>query len=253
LLDTRYASSGKVCIVGHRGAAGCAPENTRAAWNEGLAQRADVIELDVQLSADGQVVVFHDDFLDRTTDGSGLVGDQSLAQLRALDAGSWFDARFAGEQIPTLQEALDWARERVPLFIELKYLGHTDPAVPGPVSLEAAVVRQVVEQGMVERVMLISFNHPALQRVRALAQGLATGVLHAGGMTDPVRLARELGANAVMPLWSLVTAREVDLCHAAGLAVNAWGAGADYAALLAAGVDCVNADYPAQVRRDFWG
>jgi glycerophosphoryl diester phosphodiesterase len=121
------------------------------------------------------------------------------------------------------------------------------------VSLEAAVVRQVVEQGMVERVMLISFNHPALQRVRALAQGLATGVLHAGGMTDPVRLARELGANAVMPLWSLVTAREVDLCHAAGLAVNAWGAGADYAALLAAGVDCVNADYPAQVRRDFWG
>jgi glycerophosphoryl diester phosphodiesterase len=67
-----------------------------------------------------------------------------------------------------------------------------------------------------------------------------------------VALAHELGANAVMPLWRLITAQDVALCHAAGLAVNAWGSDADYAALLAAGVDCVNADHPAQVRRDFW-
>ena len=252
MLDTRYESSGKICIVGHRGAAGCAPENTLAAWNEGLAQGADIIELDVQLSADGQVVVLHDDLLDRTTDGSGRVGDKTLAELKALDAGSWFAERFVGEPIPTLQEALAWARERVPLFVELKYKGLTDPAVPGHASLDAAAVQQIVEQGMVERVMVISFNRQALKRVRARAPGLATGVLYAAGVIDPVALAHELGANAVMPWWRAVTAQDVALCHTAGLAVNVWGSDADYAALLAAGVDCVNADHPAQVRRDFW-
>ncbi len=251
LLDTRRASRGRVGIVGHRGAAGCTPENTLAAWNEGLAQGADFIELDVQLVADGQVVVFHDDLLDRTTNGNGQVCDKSLAELQVLDAGSWFDERFAGERIPTLQEALDWARERLPLFVELKYKGHTDPAVLGPVSLDEVIVQQIVAQGMMERVLVISFNHRALKRVRARAPGLATGALYAADKTDPVALARELGVNAVMPLWHLVTAQDVAQCHAAGLAVNVWGSDADYAALLAAGVDCMNADCPAQVRHDF--
>jgi glycerophosphoryl diester phosphodiesterase len=255
VLDTRRKTRGKVSIVGHRGAAGCAPENTLAAFGEGLAQGADIIELDVQLSADGHVVAFHDDRLDRTTDGQGRVSAKTLAELKALDAGSWFDPRFAGESIPTLEDVLTWARERVPLFVELKYEGHVDPGdlpLQAGKTLDDAVVAQIVAHAMLDQVMVISFNHRALRRVKARAPGLATGALYGLPVADPVALAREAGADAVMPLCHIVTAQDVAACHAAGLAVNVWGALADYAALIAAGVDCVNADHPAQVRHDFF-
>jgi glycerophosphoryl diester phosphodiesterase len=248
VLDTRRKTSGKVSIVGHRGAAGCAPENTLAAFCEGLAQRADIIELDVQLSADGHVVAFHDDQLDRTTNGQGRVSEKTLAELKALDAGSWFDPRFAGEPIPTLEKVLTWAKDRVPLFVELKYAGRVDPGA----ALDDAVVAQIVAHAMLDQVMVISFNHRALRRVKARVPGLATGALYGLPVADPVALAREVGADAVMPLCHIVTVQDVAACHAVGLAVNVWGPFADYAALSAAGVDCVNADHPAQVRHDFF-
>ena len=104
---------------------------------------------------------------------------------------------------------------------------------------------------MIDQVMVISFNHEALRRVKERASDLATGALYVTRVADPVGLAREIGANAIMPLCHTVTAKDVALCHDAGLAVNAWGSDADYAALISAGVDCVNADQPAQVLRDF--
>lgn len=245
MLETRRQITGKVSIVGHRGAPDCAPENTLASFREGLRQGADIIELDVQLSADGCVVVFHDDQLDRTTNGHGPLAAWSLDELKTLDAGSWFDPRFAGEPIPTLKEVLAWAKERVPLFVELKYGTGAGPA------LDTAVAAQIVAHEMVERVVVISFDHQALRRVKERNPDLATGALYMTHLADPVGLAREIGANAIMPLWHLVTADLVALCHDAGLAVHVWGPAADYAALIAAGVDCMNADHPAQVRRDF--
>ncbi len=263
MLDTRRVTTGKVSIVGHRGAIECAPENTLAAFSEGLAQGADIIELDVQLSADGQVVVFHNEWLDRTTNGRGRMTDKTLAELKALDAGSWFDERFAGEPIPTLKEALTWAKGRVPLFVELKYSEYVDLAaqlaqvrsdkkeIVHDEALAAAVVAQIAAQGMADQVMVISFNYRALHQARLRAPGLATGALYGLPVADPVELARAIGANALMPMHYLVTPEFVALCHAAGLAVHTWGPMADYAALSAAGVDCMNADHPAQVRRDF--
>lgn len=246
MLETRRQITGKVSIVGHRGAAACAPENTLAAFRAGVAQGADIIELDVQLSADGRVVVFHDDQLDRTTDGHGPLAERTLAELKTLDAGSWFAPRFAGEPILTLQEVLAWARERIPLFVELKYGAYSAPA------LDAAVIELILAHKMVHQVMIISFDHQALRRVKTRAPGLATAALYVLPPADPVELAREIEANAVMPLWNTVSAKEVVACHDAGLSVHAWGPGADYGALIAAGVDCVNADHPAQVRRDFF-
>jgi glycerophosphoryl diester phosphodiesterase len=245
MLETRRQITGKVSLVGHRGASACAPENTLASFREALRQGADIIELDVQLCADGQVVVFHDDHLERTTDGHGVLAEWSLAELKALDAGSWFAPRFAGERIPTLEEALAWARWRVPLFIELKHGGHTQP------SLDTVVVQRILAHEMAEQVMIISFDHQALCRVNGLTPHLATGALYRTHVDDPVALARGIGANAVMPFWQAVTAEDVVLCHAAGLAVQVWGTDLDYPTLIAAGADCVNADHPAQVRHDF--
>jgi glycerophosphoryl diester phosphodiesterase len=246
MLDTRRHITGKVSIIGHRGAPDCAPENTLTSFREGLRQGADIIELDVQLSADGHVIVFHDAQLDRTTNGSGPLAERTLAELRALDAGGWFDPRFAGEPIPTLEEVLVWAKYRVPLFIELKY-----SAPPGP-ALGETVVDRILAHGMTGQVMAISFEHQALAWVKECARDLATGALYDAPVTDPVTLARQIGASAVMPLWHLVTADDVTRCHAAGLAVNTWGRDADYAALIAMGVDCVSADHPAEVRPCFF-
>lgn len=97
--------------IGHRGAAGLAPENTLAGFRHAAALGVAMVEFDVRLSADGRPVVFHDDRLERTSTGSGPVADHSLAALKTLDAGSWFAPRFAGEAIPTLDEVLALCRE----------------------------------------------------------------------------------------------------------------------------------------------
>src|SRR5215213_901611 len=94
--------AGRPLIVGHRGAMGYAPENTLASFERAVALGVDAVECDVHLSADGVPVVIHDHTLDRTTDGHGLVADHTLAQLKALDAGAWRGAEFAGQRLPTL-------------------------------------------------------------------------------------------------------------------------------------------------------
>ncbi|HEY8531638.1 MAG TPA: glycerophosphodiester phosphodiesterase family protein, partial [Limnochorda sp.] len=97
----------KPLILAHRGASAEAPENTLAAFRLALEQGADGFELDIHRTRDGHLVVCHDERVDRTTDGTGFIGSMTLAELKKLDAGRWFDARFAGERIPTLDEV--WA------------------------------------------------------------------------------------------------------------------------------------------------
>ena len=109
-----------VFVTAHRGFSGTAPENTLAAFRAAIDTGCDMIELDVHLSRDNQVVVIHDDTLERTTSGRGNVADQTYAELKRLDAGSWFDPRFSGERIPTLADVLSLARNRILVNIELK-------------------------------------------------------------------------------------------------------------------------------------
>lgn len=112
--------SGEMTIVAHRGASGYAPENTMAAFELAAEMKADYLELDVHLSKDGELVVLHDETLERTTDGTGLVKDRAWAELRALDAGSKHDPVFRGERIPLLREVLDRYAGRIGILIELK-------------------------------------------------------------------------------------------------------------------------------------
>jgi len=113
-------------VIAHRGASGHAPENTMSAFRKAVEMDVDMIELDVHLSKDGEVIVFHDATLDRTTNGSGLVKDYSLAELKKLEAGSWFSAEYEGEPIPTLSEVLAYLTEvrkegkNIELLVEIK-------------------------------------------------------------------------------------------------------------------------------------
>src|SRR5262245_679720 len=108
-------------VIAHRGASGTCPENTLAAFRRAVEVGADMIELDVQLTRDDAVVVMHDWTLDRTTDGSGAVGERALDELRPLDAGRWFAPEFAGERVPTLAAVLDAVP--IPINVELKPRG----------------------------------------------------------------------------------------------------------------------------------
>src|SRR6266700_421843 len=110
-------------VIGHRGAAGLAPENTFAGFDLALEIGVDGIETDVQKTKDGKLVLFHDDLLDRTTNGTGVLQEMSWQELQRLDAGSWFDSKYAGERIPLLIEALERYGTRTCFDLEIKQIG----------------------------------------------------------------------------------------------------------------------------------
>ena len=160
----------RLWITGHRGASGHAPENTLVAIETALLMGADSIEIDVQLSADGAVVLMHDATLDRTTDGSGYVSELSLTRLKEYDAGSWYGPKFRGEPIPTLPEVLETVRDRARLNIELKAGGDWE-------ELTKTVVQIIGSQGFINDSLVTSFNQKAVELVKELDDGIATGLI----------------------------------------------------------------------------
>jgi glycerophosphoryl diester phosphodiesterase len=219
--------------MGHR------PENTMASFEHALALGADWIELDVHLSRDDALIVIHDETLDRTTNGHGPVREHTLAELRTLDAGG-------GQHIPTLDEVLAWARERETIVdIEIKN---------APVyysGIEHRVVTAVRAAGMMNDVIVISFDHAAARRVHEVEPRITTGVLYACRPTDGgIGLARAAGADAVLPQWSFVTREDVDAAHAAGLAVAPWATSDPEVMrhLIACGVDSIGTNHPDILR-----
>ncbi len=114
------APEGGINVIAHRGGSAYAPENTLASFSKAIELGADWFELDTTLSKDGELIVIHDNSVDRTTDGKGAVADLNLSDIKTLDAGSWFNPAFAGERLPTLGEALDLAKGRIGVYIEIK-------------------------------------------------------------------------------------------------------------------------------------
>ncbi|AWX58755.1 glycerophosphodiester phosphodiesterase [Brevibacillus brevis] len=160
-----------ICMA-HRGWSGKAPENTMTAIRLALAEPAiKAMEIDVQLTRDGVPVLIHDFTLERTTNGRGLVMDHTLAELRELDAGSWFGDKFAGEKIPTLEEVLIAVKGRCTLNIELKA---TSDMYPG---IAEKVLSLVERHGMKQEVHLTSFDHDLIRHVRTLDQEVETGLI----------------------------------------------------------------------------
>jgi glycerophosphoryl diester phosphodiesterase len=238
---------GRVWVVGHRGAMGYCPENTFASFERARALGADWIELDVHLSRDGVPVVIHDETLDRTTNGHGLVGAHTLDELKQLDAGAWFDPRFAGERIPTLDEVLGLALARkIVVDIEIKN---------APVyyeGIEAAVVHALEQHRMIEQAIVISFDHRAVQRVKKLQRRVVTGVLYACRPADGgLGLARQVDAEVLLPHYAYVTSEDVRAAHDAGLAVAPWTSSDLHVLrhLIALGVDAIGTNHPDVLRQ----
>ncbi len=229
-------------IIAHRGASAEAPENTLAAYRRALAIGVHGVELDVNLSADGEPMAIHDHVLDRTTNGHGPVGARTLAELRQLDAGRWFGEAFAGERLLTLAEALDVLRA-VRVIVEIKTgLGRT----LGIAARVAAVIRASTHH----HVTVSSFDHPLLVEVKAALPELDTAVLYTARPINALRLAQDAGAGTLHPYWFWLTPDVVTSAHAAGLRVETWVVDepADQARAIAMGVDAIMTNYPRRLR-----
>jgi glycerophosphoryl diester phosphodiesterase len=242
LTQRLHQERGRVWIVGHRGAMGYRPENTLASYEYALVLGADWVECDVHLSRDGVLVVMHDETVDRTTNGHGLVRDHTLEELKQLDAGSWFAPEYKDQRVLTLEELLDWARQRDTVVdIEVK---NAPLYYPG---IEEAVVSALQKTRMVEQAIAISFDHRAVGKIKALDRSVATGVLYAGRPADGgLGLARLVNADALLPHYAYVTPEDVAAAHAAGLAVAPWATSDPIilGKLIQAGVDGIGTNHP---------
>jgi glycerophosphoryl diester phosphodiesterase len=225
--------------IGHRGAAGVAPENTIASFRRAVALGAQAVELDVQRTKDGHLVVMHDDTVDRTTDGIGRVADLTLAQIRRLDAGSWKGTEFAGEHVPTLDEVAEALPPEILLFVEIKGGAARAPGI------EEDVLR-FIARGAGDRVRASSFDHRVLARLRALDRDIGLGALFECLPADPVALAWGCGATALHPSFGYVVPELVAAAHAKGIEVHTWTVNDpdDIARIRAMRVDGIFSDHP---------
>lgn len=213
------------------------------AFELALEQGADGFELDVQLTRDDAVVVVHDETLERTTDGTGWVADHALEELQRLDA-SMGQEKYAGARIPTLDEVLALVRgtDKV-VNIELK---NDRMAYRG---LEERVLEIVAASGVESQVVLSSFNHYSLRRLREMTP-LPLGALYSDSLYRPWRYVLGLGVQAIHPAMRAVSAKLVAKSHAAGLKVNTWTVNDpdDLRRMISLGVDAVITNYPNLAR-----
>lgn len=208
---------GRTLNFGHRGASHDAPENTLAAFELAARYGADGIELDVSLTADGVPIVIHDDTLDRTTDGSGNAGSFPLAEIKRLDAGRWFDARFAGECIPTLDEVFEAVGKRLLINVELKGFTFRQDG------LEARVAERIAHHNLASRVIVSSFNPLRLRRLRRIAPHIPIGFLHEPGEPFYVPwLLWRYPREADHPHQAFVTSAYMVRARRSRLRVNTW-------------------------------
>ncbi len=261
-----------VLNIAHRGARSLAPENTLLAARKGLEVGADWWELDVAMTSDGELVVVHDDSLERTSNVAArfpqrapwLIHTFCLAELRQLDFGSWYndsdpfgqiaagrvspDERrsFIGAQIPTLQETLEFTRSagwRV--NVEIKDASGT----PGDADLPEKVAAMIRRMDMVQDVLVSSFNHAYIRRVKAVEPRLVTAALVEEAADDPVALLRETGAQAYNPCGLCVDADTIRKVRTAGYDVYVWTVNEpeNMRQLIAAGVSGIFTDFPQRL------
>ncbi|MFC8684945.1 glycerophosphodiester phosphodiesterase [Brevibacillus porteri] len=205
-----------ICMA-HRGWSGKAPENTMTAIRLALAEPAiKAMEIDVQLTRDGVPVLIHDFTLERTTNGHGLVMDHTLAELRELDAGSWFGDKFSGEKIPTLEEVLIAVKGRCTLNIELKA---TSEMYPG---IAEKVLALVEKHGMKQEVYLTSFDHDLIRHVRTLDQEVQTGLIVYGRPVLMLEQMEAAGATILSMGYPFLTRELTVAAIEKGYQVFAW-------------------------------
>ncbi len=231
----------KVLVWAHRGASAYAPENTMEAFELACSQKADGIELDVQMTKDGEVVVIHDEMVDRTSNGSGFVKDMTLEELRSLHFNR-LHPEYPQARIPLLEEVYSYLKSNsMTVNVELK-----NGIIPYP-GLEEKVLELEAKYGLSDRVIYSSFNHKSMVKLKAMENHVKVGFLYSDGWIDAADYAEHAGADAIHP--ALYHLRDGELsrqAHEKGLKIHVWTVDRteDMENLICQGVDAIITNYP---------
>ncbi|WP_373420480.1 glycerophosphodiester phosphodiesterase [Halobacillus sp. Marseille-P3879] len=247
--QSKIKNENQVLNIAHRGASGYAPENTMAAFDKAFNMKADMFEIDVQMSKDGELVVIHDTTVDRTTDGTGKVGDLTYDELQQLDAGSFFGEEFAGEKIPTLGEVLDEYKGKIGILIEMK----SPSLYPG---IEEKIAEELKKRNLDkpnnDKIIVQSFEHNSVQAFHSILPDVPVGVLlsYSGdGISNEQMIEFSSYAEYVNPNMAMIDTELVERIHEYGMQTHPWTVrdqeSADY--LLEVGADGIITDYPDYV------
>ncbi len=227
-------------IIGHRGASGLAPENTLAAFQRAIDDKADWIELDVQENADDIVVVAHDSDFMKVAGNNTKVWDATTEDLRNIDIGSWFGPEFSGQLVPTLREVLEMAKGEIGVVIELKYYGHDR-------DLESRVVDVVEETEMSSNIKIMSLKRSGLRKAKELRPNWPHGLLNTTSLGDLTSLDLDfLALNSIAASWAMI-----NTAHKHGMDIYVWTVNdpVQMSVMMSRGVDGIITDNPALVRK----
>lgn len=238
-------------VIAHRGNSSVAPQNTLAALEAAWRAKAASIEIDIQVTADGDAAVIHDATVDATTDGKGRVAEKTMAELAQLDAGSWFSPAYAGQRVPSFADVLEFLQRRagIDLLLEAKEAWPRDALV--------RVLASIDEAGLTDRITFQSFSVETMRLARELAPGLRRELLIGMPPSNLLTLAAELTVAGVNPPGLLIASDRslVPKLHDAGLTVSTWTINKRkyWEGMTAAGVDSIITDRPDALHGWFKG
>ncbi len=234
-------------LFGHRGARGLAPENTLPAFDLALQYGMDGVELDVHESADGEIIVMHDELVDRTTNGNGYIKEMTLEQIKSLDAGVKFSSKYAGTKVPTLSEVFDRYREKLLYKVEIKHSYEYYP------NIEEKVLETVDRFNLKKNVQIISFDFDSLKKVREIDNKIEIGLIIEGRPRWFIDIAKKLEATWIQAFHGLVYSKnDVTELHKDGIKLGLWTVNEvkDIIRFCEMGVDDLTGDYPDRLSKE---
>ncbi len=232
-------------LIGHRGAAAHAPENTLASFHKAIDMGATMLELDIHLTKDQEIVVIHDHDISRTTSGSGLVSNMTLREIRAYDAGSWMHADFEGEKVPILQEVMELIRKGIYLNMEIKAGEEIH------VGLVDKLIELIDEYSATDMIVISSFHREYLREIKEKAPAIEVALLYSGDVPSVLDEAVKEGWEGLHPHFPLIDEKLMEGARQRGLAVRAWTVNRpdDMRRLLDLGVDGICSDVPDMLNK----
>lgn len=230
----------------HRGASGYYPENTMIAFEKAIELGCDGVETDVQMTSDGELVLIHDEMVNRTTNGNGFVKDYNLKDLRKLNAGKWFNSKYKHTKIPTVEELILLALDKnIRINFEIK-----TGIVMYP-NIEEKLISCVMKHNMQDKVILSSFNHYSMIKSKEITKEIKTGLLYMEGLYKPEVYCKFVGADALHPFFYAVNSDMVKAAKTEGFQINPFTVNEEIYMmnLILCGVDGIITNYPDKLKK----